>query len=149
MRNKFTKVLFLFGIIAMGFYKPAVAAETPRVVVTVLYASQEGSDFNLDNDAYRDRLIQLFSYSYYEQKDLFPLDLVTGEPQKHALPGGYELALGLTDQAADKLTLQGIIQKDGVIYVDTVLAISKPGVVFVGGPPLEGGVLILVLESGL
>ena len=32
-------------------------------------------------------------------------------------------------------------------YLDTVLAILKPGVVFLGGPPVQKGVLIIVLET--
>ena len=129
---------------------PAARAVDPvRVHVTVLTASNEGSDFNLDNDEYRDQLIKLFSYHSYNQSNKFFVDLEKGVRQKTQLPDGYELMLTLQGEENGRVLVQALIRKGGQQYVDTVLSILKPGVVFLGGPPAGQGSLIIVLETGL
>lgn len=125
-------------------------AEGPvRVHVTVLVASNEGSDFNLDNDAYRDELIQLFSYSAYRQSQQFIADLKKADRFRADLPDGYELVLTLQGEEKERALVEALIRKENKQYVNTVLSILKPGVVFLGGPPVTGGVLIIVLETSL
>ena len=116
--------------------------------VTILVASNEGNDINLVNDAYRDELIKLFSYTSYNQVEAVRRDLVREVPQKINLPEGYELLLTLQGKENGRMQVQAVIRKEGIQYVDTVLSILQPGVVFVGGPPVEKGALIIVLESG-
>ena len=126
----------------------AFAAEPVRVNAAVLVASNEGSDFDLDNDAYRDRLIQLFSNTHYRQLDVKSLELSKSKRVKLKLPEGYELVLTLQDREKKRILAQAVIRKGNQSYVDTVLAMASPGVAFLGGPPVEGGTLIIVLESG-
>ena len=129
---------------------PARAEEVTQIKsnVTILVASNEGNDFNLVNDAYRDELIKLFSYTSYNQVDALRRDLVRGVAQKINLPEGYELLLTLQGKENGRVQVQAVIRKAGVQYVDTMLSILMPGVVFVGGPPVEKGSLIIVLETG-
>ena len=122
--------------------------ETIRVHVTVLIASNEGSDFSLVNDAYRDQLIQLFSYTSYHQAKEYSVDLRKSERQKLDLPGAYELLLNLQGVEKGRAMVQALIRKETTQYVDTVLSILRPGVVFVGGPDVGKGALIIVLETG-
>lgn len=125
-------------------------ADAPvRVKGTIITASNNGSDYDLDNDAYRDQLIKLFSYTRYHQIDQFSTQLQKAERQKITLPGGYELVLTLLEQEGDRTLIQALIRKDGTQYVDTVLSILGAGVAFLGGPPVEEGVLIIMLEKDL
>lgn len=116
--------------------------------VTILVASNEGNDFNLINDAYRDELIKLFSYTSYNQVNAVRRDLVREVPQKINLPEGYELLLTLQGKEEGRMQVRALVQKQGVQYVDTVLSILQPGVVFLGGPPVTEGALIIILETG-
>lgn len=125
-----------------------MAAEPVRLTATVLMASHQGSDYDLDNDAFRDRLIQLFSYSHYRQLDARVLTLPKAERVRLALPEGYELILTLQGIEKTRILTQAVIRKGHKAYVDTILAILSPGVAFLGGPPVEGGTLIIVLETG-
>lgn len=120
-----------------------------RAIVTVIKASNEGRDFNLDNDAFRDELLRLFSFTRYDQLDKASVNLNRAE----------RVTVGLTDNYEMVLTLQGIENKDTAIisailrrgdnqYVNTVLSSKMPGVVFLGGPPMGSGALIIVLEIG-
>ena len=89
------KVLKLAALTLLSLfmvYSPAKAEEaSARIQATVLIASNEGSDFDLTNDAYRDELIKLFSYSAYHQMDQFDRVLNKSAREKIDLEGGYEL----------------------------------------------------------
>ncbi len=124
------------------------AQNSNRMIVTMVVASNEGSDFNLDNDAYRDKLLKLFSYSSYTQKDLKKLDMTLGETQSLDLLEGYALQLTLKEDKGSSIVARAVITKNNKSYIDTELSIAKPGVFFMGGPTLSTGDLILILENG-
>ena len=128
----------------------SVRAEMTQIKanVTILVASNQGNDFNLVNDAYRDELIKLFSYTSYNQVEAVRRDLIKEVAQKINLPEGYELLLTLQSEENGRVQVQALIRKGNVPYVDTVLSILQPGVVFVGGPQVKEGALIIVLETG-
>ncbi len=124
------------------------AADQPEhLKAAVVIASNQGTDYDLDNDAYRDQMIQLFSYSSYHQLDQYPVDLVKSERSKIELPEGYELMLTLQNVEKGRILVQAVIRKGNQQYLDTVVSILKPGVVFLGGPPVSNGILIIVLET--
>jgi len=119
-----------------------------RINLTYIVASNEGTDIDLDNDAYRDEMIRLFSYSSYRQLDQRAVELESQQPQTVSIPEGYELVLTVRESQPERNTVQAVIRKGGQTYVDTVLTLVKPGVFFLGGPPAEKGALIIVLEMG-
>ena len=122
------------------------AQNNGKVLLTILTASNRGSDFDLDNDKYRDRLIKLFSYSAYSQQHQEIVDLQKGERKVVPLLEGYELMLTLQEQERGRITVEAVIRKGTAQYVNTILSILKEGVVFLGGPTTQKGALILVLE---
>lgn len=138
---------------ALGFLlltaMPAHAAETAKVQTTILLASNEGIDSTPINDAYRRQLIKLFSYTAYSQAgEEVTHELERSKRETLELPGGYTLMLTLHSIENKRVQVQAVIRKGNVQYLDTVVSILKPGVVFLGGPPVEGGaVLIIVLET--
>ena len=139
----------IYGFVALLgiLFLPVLHAKgSQNLMVTVLTASNNGSDFNLENDQYRDRLIQLFSYRSYNQIDKLNVTLNKAERKLVQLTDGYELVLTLQDEEKDRIVVQALIRKEGMQYVSTVLSILKDGVVFVGGPNTPQGALILVLE---
>ena len=138
----------VLGLVFMFFLSVSsvFAKNQGSLVITVITASNEGADFDLDNDAFRDQLIQLFSYSSYKQVDQFRTPLAKAERNKFSLTGGYELVLTLQNDEGDRILVEALIRQGGTQYVNTVLSIMKEGVVFLGGPPTEDGALILVLE---
>lgn len=144
------KILSLMIALVFAVSQPyAAAADEPvKVHTTILVASNQGNDFNLVNDAYRDQLIQLFSYTAYHQVDDKNHDLKKLQPQTLELPDGYQLTLTLTSVENGRVMVQAGIRKDNKEYLDTVVSILRPGVVFLGGPPAQGGALIIVLETG-
>lgn len=146
MLKKITAALCLLALIIHS--NVATAQNSNRMIVTMVVASNSGNDFNLDNDAYRDKLINLFSYSSYVQKDLKKLDMSVGKTQNLDLLEGYNLELTLKHDDGNKILARAVIIKDHKIYIDTELSIAKPGIFFMGGPTLAAGDLILILEAG-
>ena len=134
----------LFSVISLASL--GAAEEGYKLRLTLLTASNEGTDFNLDNDEYRDRLIQLFSYSSYKQVNQQIVTVKKPERQVIPLLEGYELVLVLQDEQKYRIQVQAVIMKEGVPYVNTVLSILEEGVVFIGGPNTSQGALILALE---
>ncbi len=123
------------------------AGHQARVVVTVLTASNEGADFDLDNDQYRDQLIKLFSYSSYHQQNQFAFEMNKAVRNHVELLEGYELTVTLQNRERDRILVEALIRKEGKQYVNTVLSIMHGGVAFLGGPMTSEGALILVIES--
>lgn len=136
-------------LFALSFQStPTFAGTSNRMIITMVVAANSGSDFNMDNDAYRDKLMKLFSYSSYIQKDLKKLDMAVGKTQNLDLLEGYNLELTMKQDDGKKILVRAVIIKNHKIYIDTELSIEKPGVFFMGGPTLTTGDLILILENG-
>ncbi len=141
-------ICFLLIFLAFNI-TPSSAQEGERVKATIVIASNEGADFDLDNDRYRDEMIKLFSYSNYHQLDSQAVELKKGDRSRITLPDGHELWLTLQRGEKDRIWVQAVIRKGNQQVLDTVLSLLRPGgTVFLGGPQVEQGVLIIVLESG-
>jgi len=146
MLKKLTVAVCLFALLLIP--SMTQAQNSNRMIVTMVVASNSDNDFNMDNDAYRDKLTQLFSYSSYVQSDLKKLDMTLGETQNLALLEGYSLTLTLKEDKGSSIVARATITKDNKDYIDTELSIAKPGIFFMGGPTLSTGDLILILENG-
>jgi len=136
-------------MMTFGLLLPApLAHAAERMTLTYIVASHEGDDFDLDNDAYRDQLIQLFNYSSYHQINQEAVTLEFNTPQTLTIPGDYSMVLTLKNCEDTRCIVRSEIQKNDISYVDTVISILKPGMFFMGGPKTGSGDLIIVLEIG-
>ena len=144
------RALFAFAVVFLtSIHSLVFAADEPvKVAATLILASNEGNDFDLVNDEFRDKLIELFSYKSYKQEKAEALELKRGERVVMTLVDGYELVLTLQSRENTRVFIQAVIRKESVSYVDTTLSVLTPGVAFLGGPPVNGSTLIIVLENG-
>ncbi len=146
MKMKALLLAVLCFSLSLVSVSPTQAKGNEKLIVTVLTASNEGSDFNLENDQYRDRLIQLFSYRSYNQINKMSVELKKAEHQTIQLLEGYELVLTLQTEEKDRILVQALIRRSGNQFVNTVLSIMDDGVVFLGGPFTTQGALIVAIE---
>ena len=123
-----------------------VFAESLLTKVTVIVASNQGNDIDLENDDYRDQIIKLFSYTSYKQTNQYSISLEEGKQQAVSLGDSYELNVTLYKKANDRNVLRVLIQKEGNTHLNTELSLSGKGPVFLGGPPANSGDLLLVIE---
>lgn len=148
MNLSFRTLRFVLAGFAVLALLPLQASAAERFTLTSIVASNQGNDIDLDNDAYRDQMIRLFSYKSYKQVDQQVLSLESGVAHEQTIQGGYTLYLKLISVENHQDRVHALIKKEGMEYVDTVLAVEKPGVVFLGGPKTDEGDLIIVLEMG-
>lgn len=146
------KIAAVFLVPAFIFFSPshAAAAETAKIRATIIVASnQQQSPAALEtiNTGYREQLAQLFSYHSYEQKGESPQTLEQNKRQVIDLPDGYKLILLLQTVSPTRVQVRAVVRKDNLQFMDTVVSILKPGTVFLGGPPVKDGTLIIVLET--
>ena len=147
MRARVALWMIWIAIICFGFNTNMLAVgETANARVTILVASNNGTDFDLDNDAYRDELIKLFAFTSYRQVQSQLVELTQGGGSEVILPEGYVLSLTYQGKEADNTLVKGLITKDSVQIIDTILSVKKEGVVFLGGPQVSDGSLVIVLE---
>lgn len=143
-----TTVIFLSCLLATPLHLDAKEDETIKAKVTVLVASNRGTDMNLVNDDYKDELIKLFSYTDYQEVNVQAVDLQKSNRIKIDLPERYELVLTYQGQEDTRSLVQALIRKNTTQYVFTVLSMLPEGVVFLGGPPLANGdIVVIVLEK--
>jgi hypothetical protein len=131
----------LLGFVLVVFIFAAMSAEAEaaiRVKVAAIVASNEGSEFDLVNDNYRDELIKLFSYTEYHQKMEELIHLEPGQDEVLEIPGEYSLTLNLKGGEGNVKQIQARIEKDGKSYLDTQVSVLGS----------ESGDLILVVETG-
>ncbi len=122
-------VLMLLQFMAAA---PASAADGAKIKATVIIASHEGGENLLDGYAYADQLKSLFSYSSYRRVGADAFTLARSERRTIDLAQGYELVLTLQAIEEKRILLQAVIRKDDTVFLDTVAAVQKPGVVFLG-----------------
>ena len=142
------KIFLVMTAFLMMMAPPLQAGETAKIHATILIASDQGNDFNLTNDTYRDQLSKLFSYKSYKQIDDMLTNLERSKREVLNLPDGYQLILTLNNVEKGRVQVQAMIRKGNLRYLDTIVSILRPGVVFLGGPEAQGGALIIVLETG-
>lgn len=141
-----SRLVFFFFLFLLPVI-PAQAGESAKVHATILVASNNGNASNLANEAYRSQLVQLFSYSAYTQVGEAVHELEKSKRELIDLPDGYKLILTLQNIEKKRIQVQAVIRKGNVQFMDTVVSILRPGVVFLGGPPAQEGELIIVLET--
>ncbi len=146
---KFSQKTACVFLSLMGMFLAIPSAHAAeRLTITCIAASNNGHDFDIDNDAYRDQIMRLFAYKSYDQLGLAAVNLEPGVASEMKIPGDYDLYLKLISVENHQDRVHVLIKKGGMEYVDTILTLTKPGVVFLGGPKMDEGDLIIVLEMG-
>lgn len=121
--------------------------ETLSLKLTVIVASNQGSEFTMDNDNYRDELVKLFSYQSYRQVKDYLIELAPNENELLNIEGDYMLGLSSGGMEDGRFAVRLVIQKEGRQFLNTEIQISGEVPVFLGGPSVDQGVLILAVEK--
>jgi hypothetical protein len=123
------------------------AAEPVTVDIGVVFASNEGSVVDPALSALRAKLQSMFTYSSYRMLDRMKRPLEVGETGDFALPGGRNLRLSPVSAPAKKVRLAVQLTEGGRNLLTTTLGLSRGGMVVVGGPPYQSGVMILLISA--
>ena len=141
-------ILFLLLLLpAGGAVSRCLAADTVSVDVGSIYASNEGSSVDPALANIRGKLRAMFDYTNYKMLDRKRRALAVGETGDFDLPGGRVMRVKPLPSEGKKVRLSIHIQEGSKSLLSTTLGLSRGGMVLVGGPSHEAGVLIFLISA--
>ena len=126
----------------------AAAPDAPVAVdVGVVVASNEGNTMDPALTPIRNQLHSMFTYSSYQLVDRLKRTLSVGETGDFALPGKRSMRVTPVPAKGNKVRLAVQMMEAERNLLTTTLGLTRGGMVLVGGPPYQKGVLILIISA--
>ncbi|RJP23154.1 MAG: hypothetical protein C4529_04520 [Deltaproteobacteria bacterium] len=136
-------VLLLLVAASTAFPAPG----TVSVDIGSVYASNEGSSIDPALGNIRGKLRSMFNYSSYRMLDRKRRSLAVGETGDFELPGRRSMRVTPLPAQGNKVRLSVQIREGGRNLLTTTLGLTRGGMVLVGGPSHQAGVLILLISA--
>ena len=140
-------VSFLLLLLLLAAGPSSEAADTVTVDVGAVYASNEGTSIDPALGTIRGKLLSMFNYTSYRMLDRKRRSLSVGETGEFELPGGRSMRATPLPAQGDKVRLSIRISEGQKNLLTTTLGLRRGGMVLVGGPPHQSGVLILIISA--
>ncbi len=126
----------------------AVPAEAPvSIDIGVAVASNEGTQIDPQLANLRAKLKAMFDYTSYRMLDRRRKTLAVGETGDFGLPGGRSMRVTPVPATGNKVRLAVQLMEGRRNLLTTTLGLSRGGMVLVGGPPYQNGVMILIISA--
>ena len=138
---------FLALLLALLAAVPCEAADTVSVDVGAIYASNEGTSIDPALGTIRGKLRSMFNYTSYRMLDRKRRSLPVGETGEFDLPGQRTMRATPLPSQGDKVRLSIQISEGPRKLLTTTLGLRRGGMVLVGGPSHQAGVLILLISA--
>ncbi len=136
------------AVLALLALAAGAAAEAPvSVELGVAVASNDGSRIDPQLANIRTKLKAMFDYTSYRMLDRRKRTLAIGETGDFGLPGGRSMRVTPVPSAGNKVRLAVQLQEGPRKLLTTTLGLSRGGMVLVGGPSYQNGVLILIISA--
>ncbi len=126
---------------------PCEAADTVTVDVGAVYASNHGTSIDPALAEIRGKLRSMFNYTSYRMVDRKRRSLSVGETGEFELPDQRSMRATPLPARGDKVRLFIRISEGPRNLLTTTLGLRRGGMVLVGGPPHQSGVLILIISA--
>ena len=123
------------------------AAPSVSVEIGSVYASNEGSSMDPVLGNIRGKLQSMFNYTSYKLLDRKRRSLAVGETGVFELPGRRTMRVTPVPAQGNKVRLSVQISEGARNLLTTTLGLSRGGMVLVGGPSHQAGVLILIISA--
>ena len=115
--------------------------------VGVVVASNEGTTMDPALSSIRNKLKSMFNYSSYRMVDRLKRTLSVGETGDFGLPGNRSMRATPVPAKGNKVRLAVQIMEGDRNLLSTTLGLTRGGMVLVGGPSYQKGVLILIISA--
>ena len=138
---------FLLLLLMLLAAVPSEAADTVTVDVGAVYASNEVTSIDPDLGAIRGKLRSMFNYTSYRMLDRKRRSLSVGEAGEFELPDRRTMRAIPLPARGDKVRLSIQISEGPRNLLTTTLGLRRGGMVLVGGPSHQDGVLILLISA--
>jgi hypothetical protein len=126
---------------------PSEAADPVSVDVGSVYASNEGTSIDPALGTIREKLHSMFNYTSYRMLDRKRRSLSVGEAGEFELPGRRTMRATPLPSRGDKVRLSIQLSDGPRKLLSTTLGLRRGGMVLVGGPSHQAGVLILIISA--
>ena len=126
---------------------PSEAADIVSVDVGSVYASNEGNAIDPALGTIRGKLRSMFNYTSYRVLDRKRRFLAVGEAGEFELPGRRTMRATPLPARRDKVRLSIQISDGPRMLLTTTLGLRRGGMVLVGGPSHQAGVLIFIISA--
>ena len=126
---------------------PSGAANAVSVDVGAVYASNEGTSIDPALGTIRGKLQSMFNYTSYRMLDRKRRSLAVGETGEFELPGRRSMRATPLPAQGNKVRLSIQISDGQKNLLTTTLGLNRGGMVLVGGPSYQSGVLILIISA--
>lgn len=135
-------VVLLFTGAALSAAEPPVSID-----VGVVVASNEGARMDPALASIKAKLQSMFNYSSYRMLDRMKKPLAVGETGEFALPGNRSMRVTPAPASGPKVRLAVQVMEGHRNLLSTTLGLSRGGMVLVGGPSYQNGVMILIISA--
>jgi hypothetical protein len=139
--------LLLLAFLALLLPAASLAAPSVSIEVAVAHASHEGSAIDPALSKMKSRLQSMFNYTAYKMLDRQKRTIAVGGTGEIPLPGNRILKATPASLEGGKIKLNIQILEGGKDKLTTSLGLNKGGMVLVGGPAYQNGVLILIISA--
>lgn len=131
----------VIAVLASG----AAAVAQDRVVLEIgtVLATNAGSHVDAQLASMQSQLERLFHYSSYQLVKQEVSDVRCGKPASFEIPGGRRLRVMPKTADGGRVALNVALLKQSHVLMNTDLTLGDRGLIMVGGPRYENGVLII------
>jgi len=137
----------LIGLLIIAQIAVASPDAPVAIDVGVVVASHEGPTMDPALASIRNQLQSMFNYSSYRMIDRLKRTLSVGETGEFGLPGGRSMRVTPVPAKGNKVRLAVQVMEGERNLLTTTLGLSRGGMVIVGGPSYQKGVLILIISA--
>ncbi len=141
------RVLSFVAVILLAAGRAAFPEQPVSIDLGVAVASNEGTRIDPQLADLRAKLKSMFDYTSYRMVDRRKRTLAIGETGDFALPGGRSMKVTPAPSSGNKIRLAVQVMEGQRNLLTTTLGLSRGGMVLVGGPAYQNGVLILVISA--
>jgi len=137
-----------FIAFALVAHTVVASPDAPVAVdVGVVVASNTGTTLDPALSSIRDKLQSMFNYTSYRMVDRLRRTLSVGETGDFGLPGNRSMRATPVPAKGNKVRLAVQIMEGDRNLLSTTIGLTRGGMVLVGGPSYQEGVLILIISA--
>jgi hypothetical protein len=131
----------------LGRGRPMHAGGAVVVTIGSVLATDGGREFDSRLVAMRPQFDSLFRYSSYRLRKEETRDVGWGQAASFDIPGGRYLVVAPKEFRDSKILMNVMLLEGGRPLVDTQVALRNRGVLLLGGPKEQEGVLIVSIGA--
>jgi hypothetical protein len=134
-------------LVAILTSRGAASAEGVTVTVGSVLATDGGQEFDGRLVAMKPQFDSLFRYSSYRLMKQERRELAWGQATSFDIPGGRYLVIAPNELRDAKVSMKVMLLEGGRPLIDTSVALRDHGVLLLGGPKQQEGVLIISIGA--